>query len=85
MKRIHVIGINPTGFDWGQLKFLAYLVPLALVMLLPLVFIMFNAFKPLDELFLYPPRFVTTPRPCKTLPISRLHRSTRRFRLALLI
>ena len=60
MKRIHVIGINPTGFDRGQLKFLAYLVPLALVMLLPLVFIMFNAFKPLDELFLYPPRFVTT-------------------------
>jgi ABC-type glycerol-3-phosphate transport system permease component len=58
--RIRVIGINPTRFDRGQLKFLAYLIPLALVMMLPILFIVSNAFKPLDELFLYPPRFITT-------------------------
>ena len=59
-RRFFVAGINPSRFERGQLKFLAYLVPLAAVMLLPLVFIVFNAFKPLDELFLYPPRLVTT-------------------------
>lgn len=59
-QRIRVIGINPNRFERSQLKFLAYLVPLALVMMLPLVFITFNAFKPLEELFLYPPTFITT-------------------------
>ena len=58
--RIRVIGINPTRFDRGQLKFLAYLIPVAAVMMLPILFIVSNAFKPLDELFLYPPRFITT-------------------------
>jgi multiple sugar transport system permease protein len=52
--------MNPNRFERGQLKFFAYLVPLALLMLLPLVFIVFNAFKPLEELFLYPPTFITT-------------------------
>ena len=58
--RIRVIGINPTRFDRGHLKFLAYLIPVAAVMMLPILFIVSNAFKPLDELFLYPPRFITT-------------------------
>lgn len=58
-KRIQGIGINPTRFERGQLKFLAYLIPLAALMILPLVFIVFNAFKPLEELFLYPPTFIT--------------------------
>lgn len=58
--RIRVIGINPTRFDRGQLKFLAYLIPVAAVMMLPILFIVSNAFKPLDELFQYPPRFITT-------------------------
>jgi hypothetical protein len=43
-RRFFVAGINPSRFERGQLKFLAYLVPLAAVMLLPLVFIVFNAF-----------------------------------------
>ena len=50
-------GINPEYFSVGQLKFYAYLIPLAVVMVLPIVFIFANAFKPLDELFAYPPRF----------------------------
>lgn len=56
--RIRVIGINPTRFEWGQVKFLAYLIPTATIMLLPIVFIISNAFKPLAELFLYPPTFI---------------------------
>lgn len=50
-------GINPNGFHISQLKFYVFLVPLALFMLLPIVFIFSHAFKPTDELFAYPPRF----------------------------
>lgn len=57
--RIRIIGINPSRFEWSQMKFLAYLIPVALLMLLPILFIVFNAFKPIDELFSYPPSFIT--------------------------
>lgn len=50
--------INPTKFHPSQLAFYAYLVPLALFMVLPIVFITAHAFKPLDELFAFPPRFL---------------------------
>ncbi|MDR1639904.1 MAG: carbohydrate ABC transporter permease [Clostridiales bacterium] len=51
------VTINPAGFELGQLKIYAYIVPLALFMLLPIVYIFNNAFKPLSELFAFPPRF----------------------------
>lgn len=50
-------GINPRGFHPSQIKFYILLLPLILFMLLPIVFIFSHAFKPLDELFAYPPRF----------------------------
>ncbi|MCB9453569.1 MAG: carbohydrate ABC transporter permease [Anaerolineaceae bacterium] len=50
-------GINPQGFHVSQLKFYVILVPLAAFMLLPIIFIFSNAFKPPDELFAFPPRF----------------------------
>lgn len=50
-------GINPKGFHRSQLKFYAYLIPIAVLMMLPIFFIAISAFKPLDELFAYPPRF----------------------------
>jgi ABC-type glycerol-3-phosphate transport system permease component len=50
-------GINPQGFHISQLKFYILLLPLAVFMLLPIVFIFSHAFKPPDELFAYPPRF----------------------------
>lgn len=53
----HGCGINPQHFHKSQLKFYVYLIPLCLFMALPIVFIFMNAFKPLDELFTYPPRF----------------------------
>jgi multiple sugar transport system permease protein len=53
-------GFDPAHFDRSQLKFYAYLLPLAALMALPLLLIVFNAFKPLDELLVYPPKFITT-------------------------
>lgn len=50
-------GINPKGFHPSQLGIYAVLLPLAAVMLLPIAFIVANAFKPPEELFLFPPRF----------------------------
>ncbi len=53
-------GINPQGFHVSQLKFYVILVPLAVVMLLPIIYIFSSAFKPPDELFAFPPRFFVT-------------------------
>lgn len=58
--RIRVMGINPRRFDRSQLKFYFYLVPILILTALPIIFIFFNAFKPLDELLVYPPKFITT-------------------------
>lgn len=49
--------MNPKRFALSQLKFYIILVPLAIVMLLPLIYILNHAFKPLDELFAFPPQF----------------------------
>ncbi|MGD9909788.1 MAG: carbohydrate ABC transporter permease [Candidatus Izemoplasmatales bacterium] len=49
--------INPSRFHKSQLKYVFVLAPIALFMLLPLVYIFNHAFKPLEELFLYPPKF----------------------------
>src|SRR5512140_3085546 len=49
--------INPKGFHVSQIKSYVILLPLILFMLLPMIFIFSNAFKPPDELFAYPPRF----------------------------
>lgn len=42
----------------GNLMLLLFLLLLAAFMLLPMVFVVSNAFKPLDELFIYPPRLL---------------------------
>lgn len=49
--------INPKKFHKSQLKFYAVLIPLAIFMGLPIVYIFNHAFKPIDELFAFPPRF----------------------------
>ena len=53
-------GINPKGFHPSQIKFYLILLPLAVIMVLPIIFIFSHAFKPPDELFAYPPRFFVT-------------------------
>lgn len=50
--------INPKSFHRSQIKFYLILIPIAFVMLLPIVYIFSQALKPLDELMLYPPRFL---------------------------
>ncbi len=50
-------GINPKYFHVSQLKFYAYLIPIAVVMALPIMYIIMTAFKPASELFAYPPQF----------------------------
>ncbi len=48
--------INPSRFHVSQLKFYLLLLPFVVVTLLPLIYIVSHAFKPLDELYAYPPR-----------------------------
>ncbi len=49
---------NPKGFQMNQLPLYAVLVPLAIFMALPIVFIINHAFKPIEELFAFPPTFL---------------------------
>lgn len=42
---------------WGDLVNFLFLAFLGAIMLIPMVFSVSNAFKPLDELFVFPPRF----------------------------
>lgn len=48
--------INPSRFHKSQIKFYLMLLPMLVVTTLPLIFIVSHAFKPLDELYAYPPR-----------------------------
>jgi ABC-type glycerol-3-phosphate transport system permease component len=57
MAKYRGMTINPKRFYKDQLKFYAILVPMAIFVALPMVFILSHAFKPTNELFAYPPRF----------------------------
>lgn len=52
--------INPKRFEKGQIKIILAVLPLVLFMGLPIVFIFNHAFKPMDELFAFPPKFFVT-------------------------
>jgi len=52
--------INPKRFERGQIKIILMILPLAIFMLFPIIYIFFHAFKPMDELFVYPPKFFVT-------------------------
>ena len=49
--------VNPKKFHKNQIPFYLYLVPIAIFMGMPIVYIINHAFKPMDELFAFPPRF----------------------------
>lgn len=49
--------IDPKRFGVSQIKFLVVLIPLAAMFGLPLLYIVTTAFKPLGELFAFPPTF----------------------------
>ena len=52
--------MNPDHFDAGQIKLYIFVIPLVLLTGLPIIFIIFHAFKPMEELFAFPPKFITT-------------------------
>ena len=52
--------MNPDKFDKSQIKFYIFVIPLVILTGLPIVFIFFHAFKPMEELFAFPPKFITT-------------------------
>ena len=49
--------INPQKFERGQIKIMIILLPLLIFMAMPLVYIANHAFKPMDEVFAFPPTF----------------------------
>lgn len=54
--------INPSRFSRGQLKFHAIALPLSIIMIIPVIYLINQAFKPLGELFRFPPTiFVQNP------------------------
>ena len=54
---INGIRVNPTKFHRNQIPLYLYLIPLAVVMGAPIVYIICHAFKPMDELYAFPPKF----------------------------
>ena len=49
--------INPRRFEKDQIKIILIVLPLVIFMALPIVFIINHAFKPMEELFAFPPTF----------------------------
>ncbi len=49
--------VNPKKFHRNQVPFYLYLIPIAVFMGMPIIYIINHAFKPMDELFAFPPRF----------------------------
>ena len=72
-----VIQLNPKKFQASQIKFLVILLPICAVMILPIIYTICQAFKPLDELFYFPPRiFVYHPTLSNFSELFRLARIT---------
>lgn len=49
--------INPKKFDRSQIKIILIILPLVIFMAMPIIFIVNHAFKPMEELFAFPPTF----------------------------
>lgn len=49
--------INPRKFERGQIKIIVLILPLVIFMAMPIIFIANHAFKPMEELFAFPPTF----------------------------
>lgn len=57
MSKYRGISMNPDRFERSQIKFYIILLPFVLLSILPLIYIISTAFKPIEELFAYPPKF----------------------------
>ena len=72
-----VTQLNPKKFQANQIKFLVVLLLICAVMILPIIYIINQAFKPLDELFYFPPQmFVKNPTLSNFTELGRLARTT---------
>lgn len=49
--------INPRKFERSQIKIIIAILPLVIFMAMPIIFIANHAFKPMEELFAFPPTF----------------------------
>ena len=49
--------INPQKYERGQIKIILIILPLVIFMAMPIIFIANHAFKPMEELFAFPPTF----------------------------
>jgi multiple sugar transport system permease protein len=62
MAKLQGSRINPKRFSFSQIKFYIILIPLGIFMLLPVIYLINQAFKPLGELYAFPPTiFVKNP------------------------
>ena len=62
MARLKGKRVNPKYFSRDQIKFYVILIPIAIIMILPVVYMANEAFKPLGELYAFPPTlFVKEP------------------------
>ncbi len=59
MAKYRVVSINSIRFERTQLKFYIVLLPFLVVVILPIIYIVCSAFKPMEELLAYPPKFFT--------------------------
>lgn len=57
MAKLRGVSVAPKKFDRTQIKFYFILCPFVIVALLPILYIIVTAFKPIEELFAYPPKF----------------------------
>lgn len=51
------VRINPNKFSKNQIPIYIYIIPIAVFMGLPIVYIIAHSLKPMNELFAFPPRF----------------------------
>lgn len=49
--------VNPQKFEKSQIKIILMILPLVIFMAMPIIFIVNHAFKPMEELFAFPPTF----------------------------
>lgn len=58
MARLKGVKVNPRFFSRDQIKFYIILVPIAILMILPVIYMANEAFKPLGELYAFPPTLI---------------------------
>lgn len=56
-KKYNGVSFDPRHFSRSQIPFFAIIIPIAIVMGLPIIYLFVTAFKPLDELLEFPPKF----------------------------